>query len=336
MRFGIVILPQDSWRDAQTKWKLAEEYGFDHAWTYDHLSWRTLAGQPWHATIPTLTAAAMVTSHITLGTFVASPNFRHPVPFAKEIATLDDISCGRFLLGIGSGGTGFDAFVLGRPECTPRQRHERFAEFITDLDLLLRHEKPGSGGISFQGDWFTAVNARMVGRPAQQPRVPFVVAANGPKGLKLVTKFGSGWVTTGRDGAEGEQWWGAVRELATRMEDVAAAEGRDLASIDRYLSLDSGNSYSLQSINAFEDAVGRAAELGFTDVISHWPRGEGIYAGSADVLEEIAASVKRHRARVSLSGADETDAYSCGTRSPGTGSGGGVPSPKGRPPSSSR
>ena len=67
------------------------------------------------AFIPTLTAAAMSTERIRLGTFVASPNYRHPVPFAKDVATLDQVAGGRVVLGLGSGGTGFDAYVLGRP-----------------------------------------------------------------------------------------------------------------------------------------------------------------------------------------------------------------------------
>ncbi|MFC5928973.1 LLM class flavin-dependent oxidoreductase [Cryobacterium melibiosiphilum] len=289
MRYGIVILPQDAWQDARATWQRAEEYGFAHAWTYDHLSWRTLADEPWQATVPTLTAAAAVTRHIRLGTFVASPNFRHPVPFAKDIATIDDVSGGRFLLGVGSGGTGFDASVLGQPGYTSAERHARFAEFVTGLDKLLRFEEAGSGGMSFTGDWFTAVNARMVGHPSQAPRLPFVIAANGPKGLRLASTFGQGWVTTGRDGVTGDEWWSSVRDLLRRLEDVAGADGRTLASIDRYLSLDSGGSYSLQSLAAFDDAVGRAAELGFSDVISHWPRAGGIHAGSDDVLDEVAA-----------------------------------------------
>jgi alkanesulfonate monooxygenase SsuD/methylene tetrahydromethanopterin reductase-like flavin-dependent oxidoreductase (luciferase family) len=288
MRYGIVILPQFEWPEARRRWRGAEEYGFDHAWTYDHLSWRSLADQPWHATIPTLTAAAVVTERIRLGTFVASPNFRHPVPFAKEIATLDDISGGRFTLAVGSGGTGFDAFVLGQAELTPRQRHERFVEFVTGLDLLLRHEEPGAGGFDIAGDWYTAVAARMVGRPAQTPRVPFVIAANGPKGLALVAERAEGWVTTGADGAEGEDWWNSVATLVRRLEDTLGAAGRDPGTLDRYLSLDSGAGYSLRSIGAFDDAVGRAAELGFTDVISHWPRPEGIYAGTESILDEVA------------------------------------------------
>jgi alkanesulfonate monooxygenase SsuD/methylene tetrahydromethanopterin reductase-like flavin-dependent oxidoreductase (luciferase family) len=289
MRHGIVILPQDPWSIARRKWQSAEGLGFDHAWTYDHLSWRSLADQRWNATIPTLTAAAVVTETIRLGTFVSSPNFRHPVPFAKEVATVDDISGGRFVLGVGSGGTGFDAFVLGQPEYTPKERHARFAEFVTLLDELLRHEGDEARGISFGGDWYQAVDARMVGVPAQQPRIPFVLAANGPKGLALVAQHGRGWVTTGKDGATGEEWWSAVATLAGRLDDAASAAGRDPASIDRYLSLDSGGQFSLESVDAFDDMVGRATELGFTDVISHWPRAEGIYAGDEEVLYEVAS-----------------------------------------------
>lgn len=303
MRFGIVILPQQPWRVARFRWERAEQLGFDHAWTYDHLSWRSLADQPWHATIPTLTAAAVVTERIRLGTFVSSPNFRHPVPFAKELATLDDIADGRLLLGVGSGGTGFDASVLGQPDYSPRQRHERFAEFVDALDVLLRHEEPGSAGstgISFTGEWASAVNARMVGVPRQRPRLPFVIAANGPKGLRLAVRHGAGWVTTGADGVSGDDWWASVERLAARLDETANAEGRDPATIDRYLSLDSGGSYSLRSVAAFDDAVDRAARLGFTDVISHWPRADGIYAGSEAVLDQVAAGIRSRRGWTSI------------------------------------
>jgi alkanesulfonate monooxygenase SsuD/methylene tetrahydromethanopterin reductase-like flavin-dependent oxidoreductase (luciferase family) len=291
MRYGIVILPQDPWAEAARKWRGAERLGFDHGWTYDHLSWRSLADEPWHATIPTLTAAALVTRDLGLGTFVSSPNFRHPVPFAKELFTLDDVSGGRFLLGVGSGGTGFDASVLGQRAYTGPERHARFTEFVTLLDLLLRGEPVGSTtGLSWAGEWYTAVGARMVGAPTRSPRLPFVIAANGPKGLRLAATHGAGWVTTGSDGATGDAWWTAVAALAGRLDDAVLAVGRVPASIDRYLSLDSGGSYSLQSVGAFDDAVGRAEELGFTDVISHWPRESGIYAGSEDVLEAVAAA----------------------------------------------
>ncbi|MGZ4589020.1 MAG: LLM class flavin-dependent oxidoreductase, partial [Mycobacteriaceae bacterium] len=105
MRVGVVLLPQARWRGpdgAAQQWLRVEALGFDHAWTYDHLSWRSLVDEPWFATVPVLAAAAVTTSRIRLGTWVASPNYRHPVPFAKELMTLDDLSGGRFILGIGA------------------------------------------------------------------------------------------------------------------------------------------------------------------------------------------------------------------------------------------
>lgn len=287
MRHGIVILPQYDWPEAARRWRRAEEYGFDHAWTYDHLSWRSLADQRWHATVPTLTAAATVTNRIALGLFVASPNFRHPVPFAKELATLDDIAGGRLLIGVGSGGTGFDAFVLGQPELTPRERYERFVEFVDALDVLLRFEDVDSGGISFAGEWFTAHEARMVGRPAREPRAPLLLAGNGPKAIRYAATRGDGWVTTGGNEDDREQWWAGVAALAARFDDAYAAIGRQ-DPVTRTLSLDNEQFFSLSSAAAYEDSVARASALGFTDVVAHWPREQGLYAGNETVLDEVA------------------------------------------------
>src|ERR1022692_1821183 len=110
VRIGIIILPDLRWQQAARRWRRAEEYGFARAWTYDHLGWRDLVDGPWFDAVPTLTAAAMVTSRIPLGTMVASPNFRHPVSFARQLTALDDVSNGRLILGVGAGagGTSFD------------------------------------------------------------------------------------------------------------------------------------------------------------------------------------------------------------------------------------
>jgi alkanesulfonate monooxygenase SsuD/methylene tetrahydromethanopterin reductase-like flavin-dependent oxidoreductase (luciferase family) len=189
------------------------------------------------------------------------------------------------ILGVGSGGTGFDAFVLGQAELTPRHRHARFVEFVRDLDVLLRHEQD-PGGISFTGDWFTAVDARMVGAPAQFPRMPFVIAADGPKGMAYAAEVGDGWVTLGGWGATKDEWWSDVRERLARFDDAAAAAGR---SVERYLNFDSEVQYALDSVDAYEDAAGRAAELGFDEFITHWPRQEGIYAGLESTLIEVAS-----------------------------------------------
>src|ERR671918_474002 len=114
MRVGVVILPELRWSEAAARWGRAEELGFDHAWTYDHLAWRSLRDSAWFGAVPTLAAVAAVTSSIRLGTLVASPNFRHPVPFARELVSLDDVSGGRLTVGLGAGGEGWDATVLGQ------------------------------------------------------------------------------------------------------------------------------------------------------------------------------------------------------------------------------
>jgi alkanesulfonate monooxygenase SsuD/methylene tetrahydromethanopterin reductase-like flavin-dependent oxidoreductase (luciferase family) len=283
-----VILPEDRWWAAEPKWKAAEEYGFDHAWTYDHLGWRSLVDGPWFSAVPTLTAAAMVTSRITLGTFVASPNFRHPLPFMRELITLDDISDGRFILGVGAGagGTSYDALVFGEPDPSPKERTDRFTEFVEALDGLLMTDK-----FDYDGKYFKTRGARNLPGSVQRPRLPFVVAANGPRTMTLAARFGAAWATTGRKSETLDEWWKGVAELSKLFEERLEMVGRESASILRYLSLDAAPVFSLASVDAFTDAAGRAAELGFTDIVTHWPRSHGEYEGRELVLEKVASDV---------------------------------------------
>ncbi|MBB5154166.1 LLM class flavin-dependent oxidoreductase [Saccharopolyspora phatthalungensis] len=286
MRVGIVILPEYRWWAAEPLWRMAEEYGFAHAWTYDHLGWRSLVDKPWFDAIPTLTAAAAVTSTIRLGTLVASPNFRHPAHFARELTALDDISDGRITVGVGAGGIGFDTQVLGYAELSPRQRVDRFTEFVELLDQILTRD-----GTEYSGRYYSAVHAHRAPGCVQLPRLPFVVAANGPRSMRLAVQYGQGWVTTGHQAEDLEAWWRSVAELSLRFADVLAEQGRDPATVDKYLQVDAAPVYSMSSVDNFRDVVGRAAELGFTDVITHWPRAEEPYAGKEATVEEIASEV---------------------------------------------
>jgi alkanesulfonate monooxygenase SsuD/methylene tetrahydromethanopterin reductase-like flavin-dependent oxidoreductase (luciferase family) len=287
MRAGIVILTDQPWAQAVRAWQAAERYGLHHAWTYDHLGWRTLVDGPWYGAVPVLTAAATATSTIKLGTFVASPHFRHPVPFARELLALDDISGGRFLLGVGAGTlAGYDRLVLGGQELPRAVQAERFEEFVELLDAVLTRERT-----TWRGRHFTAVDARSAPGCVQQPRIPFVVASVGARTMRLAARFGQGWATTGTGRDDTESWWRSLRELSARMDDTLAAADRDLAAIDRYLQADAGPVFSLSSVESYRDILGRAQELGFTDVVSHWPRPGGVYAGSEAVLEQVAAEV---------------------------------------------
>ena len=293
MRFGLVILPDQNWQQAARRWQLTEDYGFDHAWTYDHLGWRSLVDGPWFDAVPTLAAAATVTRRIRLGTLVASPNFRHPVSFMRQLTALDDVSNGRIVLGLGAGAgaDSFDSRVLGAPALSARQRADRYTEFAELLDLLLRTDH-----VTWTGRYYAAVDARNLPGCVQRPRIPFVMAANGSRSIALAARLGDGWVTTGSHSANPAEWWQAVRDSMRRFTDALAAAGRDASQVPTYLSLDASGQYALSSPGAFTDAVGRAAELGFSDVITHWPRTAEPYRGAESVLEAVAAQVLAGRA----------------------------------------
>lgn len=285
---GVVILPQERWALQRERWLEAEAMGFDHAWTYDHLAWRSLADEPWFATVPLLAAAAAVTSRIRLGTWVASPNFRHPVPFAKDVMGLDDVSGGRFVLGVGAGGEGWDAAVLGPPP-SRGERHRRFAEFLALLDQLLTH--PVTDVV---GQTYTAHQARMIPGTLARPRPPFVVAANGPKAMALAARYGQGWATYGPSlesggtatAADQERWWQGLVAMVARFDEAAAASGRP-DRVTRWLSLDGAPVFSLVSVETAVEGIERAAALGFDEVVVHRPRAEGVYAGSLAAYEAL-------------------------------------------------
>ncbi len=285
MRVGIIILPEHRWSVAAPLWRRAEQLGFDHAWTYDHLTWSGLPDAPWFGTVPTLTAAATVTDRIRLGTYVASPNYRHPVTFTRDLLALDDVSGGRLIAGLGTGGD-LDAGVLGGPALSRRERSDRFAEFVALLDRLLTTDH-----VDHRGTWFEAVDARTLPGCVQQPRIPFVVAANGPRSMRLAARHGAGWVTTGRIGLDPKEWWAAVAESVARMDTILGEAGRDPVTLDRYLSVDASGTFALSSVGTFEETAERAASLGFTDIVCHWPRPDGPYAGDPAVVEAVAADV---------------------------------------------
>src|SRR5260370_14913486 len=140
------MLPPDPWPETLRRALEIEAMGYDHLWTYDHLSWRRYRDRDWHAAIPWLTGLAAATSRIRLGTMVASPNFRHPVTLAKEAMTLDHVSSGRFVLGVGAGGLGLGAPVVGGSELRPAEPAQGFGEFLEALHLLPRPPRTSCPG----------------------------------------------------------------------------------------------------------------------------------------------------------------------------------------------
>jgi alkanesulfonate monooxygenase SsuD/methylene tetrahydromethanopterin reductase-like flavin-dependent oxidoreductase (luciferase family) len=290
MRLGVVILPELGRAELAATWRRAEALGFDHAWTYDHLAWRSLRDSTWYAAVPTLAAAALATERIRLGPLVASQNFRHPVPFARELIALDELSGGRLTLGIGAGGTGYDATILGQAAWSPRERAERFAEFVTLSDRLLR--EPAT---SYAGRYYSAHEARSHPGCVQRPRLPFAVAATGPRGMRLAAEFGASWVTTGDRSREGLAPGAGARVVAAqgaRLDEACAAQGRDPATLARMVLTGVGLAPRLDSLEAFRETLGRYAEAGVTDLVVHWPRASEPFAGEPARFERIIARAR--------------------------------------------
>lgn len=291
MLLSTIILPIYRWSDGRGVWRRAEELGFHAAYTYDHLSWRTFRDQPWFATMPTLAAAAVETETILLGTMVTNPNFRHPVPLAKELITLDDLSEGRITLGIGAGGTGFDAGVLGNRPWPPRERADRFAEFLSLLSALLQQDTTTTHGVHY-----SAVQARNIPGCVQEPRIPFYVAATGARGLALAARYGQGWVTdldaTATDEISVEEELRVVRARLDKLTAACDAAGRDVTELDKVLVHGSAPKEPLRSIDAFVDWAGRHGALGFTEIVLHWPVPDSVFACDTALFEKIATDAR--------------------------------------------
>jgi alkanesulfonate monooxygenase SsuD/methylene tetrahydromethanopterin reductase-like flavin-dependent oxidoreductase (luciferase family) len=116
------------------------------------------------------------------------------------------------------------------------------------------------------------------------------VAANGPRGVRLAIHHADGWVTTGLApfGAENDTWWKGVAAAAERFNDAADRAGGTPAGFTRHLDLQPCADLAT-SAEQVRDAIGRAGDLGFTDVVIAWPREHGIFQGSEAVLEQIAS-----------------------------------------------
>src|SRR6266536_163578 len=262
LRVGVLILPEHPWRGHRDL--------------------------PWFSAIPTLTAAALATDRIRLGTLVASPNLRHPLTLAKEIVTLDDISGGRLTLGIGRGSAGWDATMMGADAPSPREGSERFREFVELTDLLLRESET-----TYLGNFYSAREARTYPGCVQSPRVPIAIAASGRIGMRLAARFAETWVTTGSrtrtgpvDAAEGAR---DVRDQIDLLEEACIESGREPATLSRLVVTGPTLASGLGSVDEFEDTVGRYAAAGVTDLVVHWPRANEPYKADYSIFERIFA-----------------------------------------------
>jgi alkanesulfonate monooxygenase SsuD/methylene tetrahydromethanopterin reductase-like flavin-dependent oxidoreductase (luciferase family) len=282
VRFGVVMLPTDPWAETVERARRLEQLGYDHLWTYDHLSWRRYRGKPWFNAIPWLTGLAAATERVELGTMVASPNFRHPVTLAQEAITVDHVSNGRFVLGIGAGGVGFDSTAFGQPALSASQLVARLDEFVELLGQLFTEE-----AASYSGAYYTVNDAIVRPASVRSPRVPIAVAANGAKSIAVVAHRADAWITLA-DTTSPEARDQLLQSNVRRLNDACSAIGRDPSTLRRIFMSDQ----PLSSVSSFEDLAHELDALGFTDVVFHHPRPDDpVWTDPESIVEEVAATV---------------------------------------------
>jgi probable F420-dependent oxidoreductase len=289
LRFGLMVLQNRPWAELVQRWRETEQLGFDFLWIADHLASGVRPERPWFEGWSALAAMATVTERIRLGTLVASITLRAPAVMAKQAVTIDHISGGRLELGIGAAGSRLDHALLGEEPWPARERTERFREYVTALDGLLR------GETSFDGAYYRVGDAPVSPRPVQQPRPPLTIAAWSPRNIRLAAELGDGWNTMGGTGLDAEQGVAAVREQVARLEEACAEIGRDPSTIRRSFLL--GKHWvadtPFASEQAFREYVAKYREAGIDELFFYYPLEPFLPEGSVEpgLLERVAGEI---------------------------------------------
>ena len=233
---------------------LIERLGFDSVWVWDHyVSWNA-ATEPVLEGWSVLAALAELTDKVKLGPLVANNTNRHPGRLAKTAATLQEISGGRFELGLGAGGLAHEQNPFGIAQGTDKQRFGRLREAVQIIPALWR-----GAPVTFAGEHYQLEGAIVA--PAPQPAPPLILGALGPGIAKLAGRYADGLNL---------QWQSRDRypELLAALDAGLAASGRTRAGFD--LSVHPG----WRDLAA--DPLGALAQwqaLGFTRAIVYLPPG---------------------------------------------------------------
>ncbi|HET9501504.1 MAG TPA: LLM class flavin-dependent oxidoreductase [Marmoricola sp.] len=271
MRLGVVIPPTGRWAGLEQEFRWAEGVGYDVAYVYDHLTHPTVPGAWLAEGFSTLAAAASVTHAIDLGTLVASATLHSPVALARVAATVDDISGGRLVLGVGAGSPRCAAADRDE-QPTPAQMADRFADVVEGLAAVL------GGATSWRGRTYAFSGLETAPLPPDRGRPFLMLAAHGPRAIGLAAQHGDGWNTYGGPASvalEPDDYWRLLAEQVARMDRACADAGRDPAGQRRSLLLGYGRVRPVGSVAAYVEAAERAQATGFDELVVYGPHSPG-------------------------------------------------------------
>jgi F420-dependent oxidoreductase-like protein len=264
--------------DLREIWTVADEGGFDSCWLFDHFApmGRVRKGDIFEAWT-LLAAMAQATRRLRVGTIVTGNIYRHPGILAKMATTVDHVSGGRLIMGLGAGGDDYADTMLGLPAYPARERIERLDEACQVLKLLWTEET-----VTFTGRHYHLEDATSDPKPVQRPRPPIWIGSSGERyGLRVVAEHADVWINA-------SMRWDDVAEL-TRLSQVLDRHcediGRDPASVRRAVQFPLPGDPE-ETIRAVE----RYLRAGFSDLV-FMP-----FEGGLPRVEATAAILPRLRA----------------------------------------
>jgi alkanesulfonate monooxygenase SsuD/methylene tetrahydromethanopterin reductase-like flavin-dependent oxidoreductase (luciferase family) len=212
------------WTELLDMARLIEDVGFDSVWVGDHLLYRFDDGGaagPWECW-SILSAVAASTSRVQIGPLVASTSFHAPAMLAKIAATVDEISGGRLILGLGAGWNETEYRAFGFPF---DHRISRFEEAFTIIRTLLR-----DGSIDFAGRYYQARDCELRPRGPRPGGPPLLIGSSGARMLSITMPHADAWNVWYADIGNSPDGLAPYRE---RVDDACRTAGRDPAEVER-------------------------------------------------------------------------------------------------------
>lgn len=284
MRVGLATGPSWPWPELTPFWKWAEELGFDSLWMTDHIlseRYDTSSGttQPANPDQPPpatpmlegwtlLGATASVTKSVRVGTLVSPVTFRHPALLIKQAVTVDQITGGRFMLGIGAGYTEREHRAFGIPYPKPRERVEMVRETIEMLRALEANDYA-----SYQGKHYSLDNAPFAPKPVNG-RIPLMIGAAKPAMLKLTARHADAFNVAGSPNF--------VRDRFAELDAFCAEIGRDPSEISRTVGIFYAPVDPLSSLDRALHVINRYHEAGAQEIVF------GARLHHREVIEQLA------------------------------------------------
>ena len=282
-RFGVTAPTPSGGTDWAERARRVEQLGYSMLVVPDHF-------RDHLAPVPALVAAALATTRLRVGSLVFSNDFRHPAVLAKEAATIDVLSGGRFELGLGGGWLRAEYDQTGIPFDAPGTRIERLEEAVTIIKGLLAGER-----VTFAGRHYTIADLEGRPTPVQRPHPPIAIGGGGRRTLTLAAREASivGLVPRARRDGSGLDL-SDLSDAATRekLEWVRAAAGARFDSLEI--------NALIQAVVVADQRMTAADQLASRFKVAREVVLETVYV-AVGTIEEICETLRQRRERHGIS-----------------------------------